>query len=398
MCRGSSVAWCLTPPVPTQVLKLGHANAWRIGLRLLSFGWPAGIMSVHELHLKRVVQGVTGQTKEPGVALFRRLKSEWHTMDIDYSNLSRLDYSSLPEWMQEEGMPVLAWALRELEKNTWPREDYRELLRLTIICLGGYIPGFQFLMPGPDHHARWMSKCLYYLKMKLLLNTFEMSEEEKTQVEEISRFIVILYVKAWFQCPLPTAAARNDLTFLVKMSKYRLVTKPKIAMDLMQSCYRHLWYLVPQTVVFALADPGLTDIQKERMAAKLHSLGREKIEGGKPVFPFIDLSGLDDEIPDMSSLVTSDSWLVFDLLDLTGTHDWMTIPASLWDNFLGFRKLKEFAENISVCNDVAERGVAIITMFINKAQSEEQRQALLQVVEFHRALVTNIKKSSLKKC
>ena len=86
------------------------------------------------------------------------------------------------------------------------------------------------------------------------------------------------------------------------MSKYRLVTKPKIAMDLMQSCYRHLWYLVPQTVVFALADPGLTNIQKESMATKLHSLERKKIGMGKPVFPFIDLSGLDDDIPDMASL------------------------------------------------------------------------------------------------
>ena len=44
--------------------------------------------------------------------------------------------------------------------------------------------------------------------------------------------------------PLPTAAARNDLQFMVNMSKYKLVTKPRIAMDLLQSCGRHLWYLV----------------------------------------------------------------------------------------------------------------------------------------------------------
>ena len=94
----------------------------------------------------------------------------------------------------------------ELAKNTWPREDYRELLRLTIVTLGGVVPGFQFLQPGPDHHARWMSKCLYYLKMKLLSNVFNMSEKEKSEVEEISQFIVILYVKAWFMSPLPTAA------------------------------------------------------------------------------------------------------------------------------------------------------------------------------------------------
>ena len=169
-------------------------------------------------------------------------------------------------------------------------------------------------------------------------------------------------------------------------------------MDLLQSSYRHLWYLVPQTVVLALADPSLSNIQKESMATKLHSCERKKIEMGKPDFPYIDLSGSNDDIPDMSSFVTSDSWLVFDLIGLTGTQDWMTIPATLWDNFQDFRKFKEFAENVSVCNDVAERGVALITKYINKVQCEEQRQALLQVVELHRGLVTNIKKSNLKKC
>ena len=96
--------------------------------------------------------------------------------------------------------------------------------------------------------------------------------------------------------------------------------------------------------------------------------------------------------------MSSKSWLIFNLLGLTGSQDWMTIPARLWDNFVDFRKFKEFAENVSVCNDVAERGVALISSYINKAQSEEQRQALIQVVELHRSLVTNTNKSSLKKC
>ena len=134
-----------------------------------------------------------------------------------------------------------------------------------------------------------MSKCLYYLKMKLLSNVFTMSEEEKSEVEEITQFILILYLKAWFMSPLPTAAARNDLQFMVNMSKYRLVTNPRIAMDLLQRCSCHLWYLVPQTVVLALVDPDLSSCQKEGMARKLHSLERNEIGTGKPTFPYIAL-------------------------------------------------------------------------------------------------------------
>ena len=108
-------------------------------------------------------------------------------------------------------------------------------------------------------------------------------------------------------------------------------------------------------------------------ARKLHSLERKKIVSGKPQFPQIIFSGEEINHPEMSSFVSCDSWLVFDILGLGGSHDWLTIPANLWSNFVEFKRLKEFFENISVINDVAERGVALITIYINKTQCEEQR-------------------------
>ena len=360
--------------------------------------WLACRHHMHELHVKRVMQGIFGQSKDPGVALFRRLKSSWNSLTIDYDKLYKLDLVSVPEWMQEEGSMVLDWALQQLANNTWPRADYKELLELTIVCLGGDIPGFMFRLPGPDHHARWMSKCIYILKLCLLLDQFQMSADEKVQVVEVSKYVMLLYVKHWLESPLPTAAARNDLSFMINILKYRVQVKPSITFSIMQSCYRHLWYLVPQTVVFALADPGLPDNQKENMAKKLHSLERSAISLGKPHFPLIDFSGQQIQLPDLSEFVSSDSWLVFDKLGLTGSQDWLTIPPRLWNNFQEFRKFKKFVENISVCNDIAERGVSLINNFINKTESEEQRQAMLQVVEHHRTLVADTKKSTLKLC
>ena len=76
----------------------------------------------------------------------------------------------------------------------------------------------------------------------------------------------------------------------------------------------------------------------------------------------------------------------------------MLIPSMLWDRFAEFRKLQEFVKNIAVCNDVAERGVVLMTQYINTAQSEDQRQVLLQVVEFHKYLIKDTNKSSLKLC
>ena len=201
-----------------------------------------------------------GATKDPGVPLLCRLKSEWYSLDIDYGNLSKLDLSVLPEWMKQEGKDVLSWALQELDKNIWPREDYWEPLKLIVLCLGDEIDHFVFRLPGLDHHVRWMSKYLFFLKIKLLLHIFPLSEVEGAQVQEISTFILLFYVRNWFQAPLPASAARNDLSFMANVLMYRQVSKPKIAFSVMQSCYCHLWYLVPQTVVLALADRGLSDI------------------------------------------------------------------------------------------------------------------------------------------
>jgi len=50
-----------------------------------------------------------------------------------------------------------------------PREDYLELLRLCLIFLGGGfdVMDIQFRAPGAMHHARWMAKVIYALKIVL---------------------------------------------------------------------------------------------------------------------------------------------------------------------------------------------------------------------------------------
>ena len=55
------------------------------------------------------------------------------------------------------------------------------MIELMVISICGQVNGFTFMLPGPAHHARWMSKCLYYMKMRMLSNVFNMTEEEKLQ-------------------------------------------------------------------------------------------------------------------------------------------------------------------------------------------------------------------------
>ena len=105
---------------------------------------------------------------------------------------------------------VLAWGQGHLLEGTFPRGDYREFLQLVVVSLGGEREkGFTFKVPGADHHARWMSKGIYYLKMFLLSHQFRLSEEEREQVRRIVIIVIINYARAWFEASLPSAAARN---------------------------------------------------------------------------------------------------------------------------------------------------------------------------------------------
>ena len=153
-----------------------------------------------------------------------------------------------------------------------------------------------------------MSKAIHNLKIKLLSKVFSLSPEEEIQVELICEFTAVLYVKYWLQAPLPASAARLDLEFMAKVQHYRL-TRPTIAFHVMQSVSRHLWYITPQLITLALADPGLEDSSKELMAKKLHSCERLEISTGKPTFPVLG-QGTSEIRENLSSLISSKSWLV----------------------------------------------------------------------------------------
>jgi hypothetical protein len=109
--------------------------------------------------VKHLVEYVTGETKDPGVALFRRFKSEFFSLALDdQSEFRTLELDSLPSWMQVEARRVLEWALASLYSDTWPRADYNSCLLLLVHVLGGKLKCVVLRYPPPDHHARWMSK------------------------------------------------------------------------------------------------------------------------------------------------------------------------------------------------------------------------------------------------
>ena len=104
---------------------------------------------------------------------------------------------------------------------------------------------------------------------------------------------------------------------------------------------------------------------------------------GKPQFSSIKID--EDEDINLDNLINEQSWLIFDLLECYDIldYEWMTEDACSWSMSDGYNKFANYMKNVHVVNDLAERGIKLISDFIDKSQDEEQIQALLHVVKWH---------------
>ena len=114
---------------------------------------------------------------------------------------------------------TLQFAIQKLEACQ-PRDDYRELLELTIIFLGGTpVRGIHILAPGALHRARWMSRILYCYKMWIFKAQFKLKASEERGIFQFLVFVSELYIQHWFEAPLATKAPANDLNFIQHLTK-----------------------------------------------------------------------------------------------------------------------------------------------------------------------------------
>ena len=137
-----------------------------------------------------------------------------------------------------------------LERKAFPCEGYRELVEFTQFFFGGHIKrGFRIQYAGSDHHARWMSKAIYYTKIFLLSRTFELTDEEARKVERMAECVFLFYAKYFLQSAITSAAPANELHFFYLMRKFKSIDLEG-AEETIKSFERHLGYLSEELVVY----------------------------------------------------------------------------------------------------------------------------------------------------
>lgn len=102
-----------------------------------------------------------------------------------------------------------------------PRDDYKDLLELAIILLGG-VPerGVQYRVSSRLHRAPWMAKTIYSLKIYLFRNQFKVYKQEEFGVRQVCSFVVKIYIHSWYQAQSACSSSRNYLLLQQNLKEY----------------------------------------------------------------------------------------------------------------------------------------------------------------------------------
>ena len=334
---------------------------------------------ISELLLGAAFQAHMPPSSGPEIKLFKRFKLHW----------GFINHESISSHLElENSAEIISFCEEKLMENH-PRDDYKELLELTIMCLGGEPQprkgkGKHFMQPGAMHQARWMAKAIYTLKMFLFRDQFKMTRQEENAVREVSLFIVKHYVTYWFQVSSAISAPRLDLELVKTLNR----DDSKASKAALSKLLNHLWYLNNELIALSFFDSNVPSETKSKMVENLKTPRHERQFRAKLLEKNIDTC-------DLSDCVTVDTYFLFETFQFTS--DILKLPVDSWDENDKFIQMKIKLKHLKVVNDTAERGVALMSKF-NKliTNDEEQKQYLLKVISAHRQKYTKtVKKSQL---
>lgn len=120
------------------------------------------------------------------------------------------------------------------------------------------------------HHARWMAKAIYSLKIFLFRSEFKLPARETKNLREICIFVVLFYIKAWFTSTSAILAPNQDLKLMQKLVLYQ-EQNLSVSLAAIKKLFNHLWYLNEDLAVFALFDEDVPAEIKRQMVESMKS-------------------------------------------------------------------------------------------------------------------------------
>ena len=318
---------------------------------------------------------VYGDTESPDESCFVAFAKAWNGINKESYNLPSITSSYL-KTLQSQTTDFLTEFLTSEQATL--RHDYKELGTLTLLYLGGTLPsGIKIYAPGAHHHARWMSKIIYTLKIALFRDQLGVD-----MIQNLATFLALFYVKYWFCAPNPVDAPQLDLDTLKLLEQAKRKVKSSEMLEMIDAALiklkSHLWYLSERLVPFALLSHRVTTKDKAEMAKEILKFRDcPQVSECQQLMPEAESFGNKK----LKDFVGDDSWTFLNLM-CGGEPQFLSLKVAQWDTDPSYQSLLETARSIKVVNDSAERALGMVTEYhIDRiTRSEEQRGYLHQVI------------------
>jgi hypothetical protein len=348
---------------------------------------------IFEIILKGIYDVKMPQSSGPNVPLFKRFREFWPKVIKDNFK-SVMELENMPIILHDQKCHILNF-IRLTLKMQQPREDYRELLELSALFLERPSSKVTIRVPGAFHHARWMAKGIYALKIFLFRDQFKLTAKEFSGITDICIFIVTTYIKAWFTAPIAVKAPNHDFEFLKQLINYKNVDSA-ISDIAVNKMLNHLWYLNPQNIALAFFDDEVSlEVKREMIKGMAETETSRNDEGVKRLlFTKDELSILlQKSLPDF---VTSSTNIFFRTFHID--TEFLNHEPDSWATNDNFNIAFHIVNKLKVVNDAAEQGIKLITEYNNiLTKDEEQKQFLLQIVTDYRRNFPDSKKATVIK-
>ena len=351
--------------------------------------WLACRHHVYELVLKHVFEECLGASSVPSVVLFKRFHDRWPSIDQgQYQTLESDEVwkgmAESNEWCDDQRTKMLTAYDEILRTGRHPREDYKELIQLCYVFLGGQLDGLVFRAPGAFHQARWMAKAIYCIKMALFMRQASLTERKANGIRRVAVFVALLYAKFWHEAVVARWAGKNDLDFLEALRIYPDRPTAALAMKALQ---RHLWYISEELIGLAFFDERIEPDVKREMASNLTATE------AKNSLKRVDGKAFTSD-KSIQKYVTSNTQNFFQLVSGSRIPDFIAEDPDNWESHEEFQRARLVVNAIRAVNDTAERGIGLMKRFNSTITKDEaQKQFLLKVVRHHTSLVKSKTKS-----
>ena len=132
-------------------------------------------------------------------------------------------------------------------------------MQISLTFLGYGVPTNGFRKPGAFHHAWWMAKVVYAIKIWLFRSQFHLTRAEIDGLRRFCLFATVVYARYWFEAPVASEASLADRRLLGHLATWSSLKNWSLKSLLLQP--------VPSVAIYVLISFGVRSSPLRRVAA-----------------------------------------------------------------------------------------------------------------------------------